>query len=149
MRGEPPLRVGYFGECTESQDDNSTNGSNKSAKVIDYNNEIHSTDERTDTTSEGSGTAVCARVQCAYEATCAVDSHGLPRCACLFDCAAAAAAGSSSSPVCASDLRLYPTLCHMKLEACRRQEDLRLRPLALCKGLEVSSVFRITFMTMN
>lgn len=77
------------------------------------------------------GGAVCARVRCAYEATCAVQA-GQPRCACLFDCAAAPPA-----PVCASDLRLYPTLCHMKLEACRRQEDLRLRPLALCKGLEV------------
>lgn len=103
---------------------------------MDYNNEIRSSDEKTETASEVSGTAVCARVQCAYDATCAVDAHGQPRCACLFDCAAAAAA-VSSSPVCASDLRLYPTLCHMKLEACRRQEDLRLRPLALCRGLEV------------
>ncbi|KOB68636.1 putative agrin [Operophtera brumata] len=88
----------------------------------------------------GAGTAVCARVQCAYEATCAVDSNGQPRrglggnyiYACLFDCAAAAAASTTSNPVCSSDLRLYPTLCHMKLEACRRQEDLRLCPLPLC-----------------
>lgn len=88
------------------------------------------------------GTAVCARVQCAYEATCAVDSNGQPRCACLFDCAAAAASAITSAPVCASDLRLYSTLCHMKLEACRRQEDLRLRPLALCRGLEVSIIVK-------
>lgn len=100
-------------------------------KPTDSNDIIHVSD-----TKETSG-AVCARVQCAYEATCAVDGNGQPRCACLFDCAAASV---SSAPVCASDLRLYPNLCHMKLEACRRQEDLRLRPLALCRGLEVNEL---------
>ncbi|KAG6440444.1 hypothetical protein O3G_MSEX001274 [Manduca sexta] len=133
MRGEPPIRVAYYGECTETQTDNTTSGTNKTMRVVDLNNEIKSEDESAENAS--SGTAVCARVQCAFEATCAVDSNGQPRCACLFDCAAAAAA-HTSTPVCASDLRLYPTLCHMKLEACRRQEDLRLRPLALCRGLE-------------
>ncbi|KAJ0182481.1 hypothetical protein K1T71_001850 [Dendrolimus kikuchii] len=141
MRGEAPLRVAYFGECADSQDDNATTGSNKTSKITEYSNEIRTGgDQVAESSSEpGVGTAVCARVQCAYEATCAVDSNGQPRCACLFDCAAAAAAAAaatSSNPVCASDLRLYPTLCHMKLEACRRQEDLRLRPLALCRGLE-------------
>ncbi|XP_026758909.2 agrin-like [Galleria mellonella] len=137
MRGDPPLRVAYYGECTDSQDENATAGVNKTVKLIDISNEIRSSDETAESSSEpGASTAVCARVQCAYEATCAVDSNGQPRCACLFDCAAAAAAAASSAPVCASDLRLYPTLCHMKLEACRRQEDLRLRPLALCRGLE-------------
>ncbi|XP_053616834.1 agrin-like [Plodia interpunctella] len=131
MRGEPPMRVAYYGECTDSQEDNTTAGVNKTAKS-DLSNDIRSSDETAESSSEpGASKAVCARVQCAYEATCAVDGNGQPRCACLFDCAAAAAA-----PVCASDLRLYPTLCHMKLEACRRQEDLRLRPLALCRGLE-------------
>ncbi|KAI5640606.1 kazal-type serine protease inhibitor domain-containing protein [Phthorimaea operculella] len=135
MRGEPPLRVAYYGECAESQEENGE-GSNKTAKLSDLTNEIRTAEEIAESSSvAGAGTAVCARVQCAYEATCAVDQHGQPRCACLFDCAAAAAA--SSAPVCASDFRLYPTLCHMKLEACRRQEDLRLRPLALCRGLEV------------
>ncbi|GBP15556.1 Agrin [Eumeta japonica] len=137
MRGEPPIRVAYYGECNDAQDENGTSaGTNKSSKIIDLSNEIRASEELTEqsTAEVGTGTAVCARVQCAYEATCAVDSNGQPRCACLFDCAAATA--SSSTPVCASDLRLYPTLCHMKLEACRRQEDLRLRPLPLCRGLE-------------
>ncbi|KAJ2947920.1 hypothetical protein O0L34_g9712 [Tuta absoluta] len=134
MRGEPPVHVAYYGECAESQDENG-DGSNKTVKLTDLTNEIRTAEEIAESSSvAGAGTAVCARVQCAYEATCAVDQHGQPRCACLFDCAAAAAA--SSAPVCASDFRLYPTLCHMKLEACRRQEDLRLRPLALCRGLE-------------
>ncbi|XP_028029690.1 agrin-like [Bombyx mandarina] len=133
MRAEPQLRVAYYGECTDSVD-NTTAGLNKTGALSELTNEIRSEDT-TENANEGGSNAVCARVQCAYEATCAVDSNGQPRCACLFDCAAAAAA-STSSPVCASDLRLYPTLCHMKLEACRRQEDLRLRPLALCRGLE-------------
>ncbi|CAG9581467.1 unnamed protein product [Danaus chrysippus] len=133
-RGETPPQVAYYGDCTDANNDNSSvAGVNVSAKM-EQSNEIRNGVE-VDSTSEPSvGTAVCARVQCAYEATCAVDGNGQPRCACLFDCAAAAA--SSSAPVCASDLRMYPTLCHMKLESCRRQEDLRLRPLALCRGLE-------------
>uniref|UniRef100_A0A2A4IXP1 Agrin n=1 Tax=Heliothis virescens TaxID=7102 RepID=A0A2A4IXP1_HELVI len=134
-RGDPPPRVAYYGECTETDDNNTADG-NRSAKYTDISNEIRAGDENENSSEAVTGTAVCARVQCAYEATCAVDSNGQPRCACLFDCAAAAAAATSSAPVCASDLRLYPTLCHMKLEACRRQEDLRLRPLALCRGLE-------------
>lgn len=113
-------------------------GTNRTSKLTDITNEIRNSDDTESSSEPGAGTAVCARVQCAYEATCAVDSNGQPRCACLFDCAAAAAAAATSAPVCASDLRLYPTLCHMKLESCRRQEDLRLRPLALCRGLEVS-----------
>ncbi|KAG7310631.1 hypothetical protein JYU34_003427 [Plutella xylostella] len=129
MRGEPPLTVAYYGECSE---DREGNGTAPNKPKPDLTNDI--TDE-TESSSEP-GSAVCARVQCAFEATCAVDAHGQPRCACLFDCAAAAA----GAPVCASDMRLYPTLCHMKLEACRRQEDLRLRPLALCRGLELLSL---------
>ncbi|CAH2254781.1 jg15379 [Pararge aegeria aegeria] len=134
MRGETAPQVSYFGECTGIHDNNDTAGLNKSAKILDQGNDIRTLDDVEGSTEPTTGTAVCARVQCAYEATCAVDGNGQPRCACLFDCAAAAAA--ASAPVCASDLRMYPTLCHMKLEACRRQEDLRLRPLALCRGLE-------------
>ncbi|XP_050347435.1 agrin-like [Nymphalis io] len=133
MRGDVAPQVAYYGECTDSHDGNLTAGTNRSGKLLESGNEIRVLDE-TESSSAATGTAVCARVQCAYDATCAVDASGQPRCACLFDCAAAAAA--ASAPVCASDMRMYPTLCHMKLEACRRQEDLRLRPLALCRGLE-------------
>ncbi|XP_064076918.1 agrin-like [Vanessa tameamea] len=131
MRGDAVPQVAYYGECTDSHDGNLTAG--ESGKLLDNGNDIRVLDEM-ESSSAATGTAVCARVQCAYDATCAVDASGQPRCACLFDCAAAAAA--ASAPVCASDMRMYPTLCHMKLESCRRQEDLRLRPLALCRGLE-------------
>ncbi|XP_047526649.1 agrin-like isoform X2 [Vanessa atalanta] len=134
MRGDAVPQVAYYGECTDSHDGNlTTAGTNRSGKLLDNGNDIRVLDEM-ESSSAATGTAVCARVQCAYDATCAVDASGQPRCACLFDCAAAAAA--ASAPVCASDMRMYPTLCHMKLESCRRQEDLRLRPLALCRGLE-------------
>ncbi|XP_045445693.1 agrin-like [Melitaea cinxia] len=129
MRGETAPQVAYYGECTDSHDGNFTEGDN-SGKVLETGNEIRASDETARSSGAG-GAAACARVTCAHEATCAVDAAGAPRCACLFDCGAAPPA-----PVCASDLRLYPALCHMKLEACRRQEDLRLRPLALCRGLE-------------
>ncbi|KAL1116864.1 hypothetical protein AAG570_005333 [Ranatra chinensis] len=45
--------------------------------------------------------------------------------------------GDCGQPVCGSDLRLYPSLCAMRTEACQRQEELRLRPLDLCQGMEV------------
>ncbi|XP_068626565.1 agrin-like [Battus philenor] len=129
-RGDTSPRLSHHGECNEQ--DNNTADTNRTSHS-DLGNEIRSGDD-IENSSEAATTAMCARVQCAFEATCTVDGGGQPRCACLFDCAAAAAV--SSTPVCASDLRLYPTLCHMKLEACRRQEDLRLRPLALCRGME-------------
>jgi agrin len=75
----------------------------------------------------------CKDIHCDYEATCELGPDNFPRCSCLFDCAASKA----SKPVCASDLRLYPSMCAMKLEACQRQEELRLRPLELCQGLEI------------
>lgn len=54
-------------------------GSNKSVKITDLSNDIHSPDETTEAGGPSAGSAVCAKVQCAYEATCAVDSHGQPR----------------------------------------------------------------------
>ncbi|KOB68637.1 putative agrin, partial [Operophtera brumata] len=52
---------------------------NKSAKLTGIGNEIRAGDEMESSSEPGAGTAVCARVQCAYEATCAVDSNGQPR----------------------------------------------------------------------
>lgn len=59
--------------------------SNKSAQLTDLSNEVRSGDDNAKNASEiVAGTAVCARVQCAYEATCAVDSNGQPRLVCLL-----------------------------------------------------------------
>nr|XP_022901915.1 agrin-like isoform X3 [Onthophagus taurus] len=78
----------------------------------------------------------CRDIHCDFEATCELGPDNFPRCTCQFDCANAALE-ASSKPVCASDLRTYPSLCAMKMEACQRQEELRLRPLELCQGMEV------------
>lgn len=74
----------------------------------------------------------CKDIHCDYEATCELGPDNFPRCACKFDCNNTIAA--SSKPVCASDLRMYASLCAMKMESCQRQEELRLRPLDLCQG---------------
>lgn len=78
----------------------------------------------------------CRDIHCDFEATCELGPDNFPRCTCKFDCASAALANPvSTKPVCASDLRIYPSICAMKMEACQRQEELRLRPLELCQGL--------------
>lgn len=75
----------------------------------------------------------CRDIHCDYEATCELGPDNFPRCTCHFDCNSPAVV-ASSKPVCASDMRMYPSLCAMKMEACQRQEELRLRPLDLCQG---------------
>lgn len=72
----------------------------------------------------------CKDILCDFEATCELGPDNFPRCTCQFDCSTA-----YESSVCASDLRIYSSLCAMKMEACQRQEELRLRPLDLCQGL--------------
>ncbi|KAK7792852.1 hypothetical protein R5R35_009634 [Gryllus longicercus] len=79
----------------------------------------------------------CRDIRCDFDATCELGPDNFPRCSCLFDCSVAAAVGADTKPVCASDLRVYPSLCAMKMEGCQRQEELRLRPLELCEGMEV------------
>lgn len=76
----------------------------------------------------------CKDIHCDFEATCEIGPDNFPRCTCQFDCATAALREKSLA-VCASDMRLYPSICAMKMEACQRQEELRLRPLDLCQGL--------------
>ncbi|KAF5294801.1 hypothetical protein FQA39_LY00285, partial [Lamprigera yunnana] len=78
----------------------------------------------------------CLDIHCDFEATCELGPDNFPRCTCQFDCASSTQLASPQS-VCASDLRIYPSLCAMKMEACQRQEELRLRPLDLCQGMEV------------
>lgn len=74
----------------------------------------------------------CRDIHCDFEATCELGPDHFPRCTCQFDCASATL---SAKPVCASNLQTYSSLCAMKMDACQRQEELRLRPLDLCQGL--------------
>ncbi|KAG8224570.1 hypothetical protein J437_LFUL003089 [Ladona fulva] len=78
----------------------------------------------------------CRDIHCDFDATCELGPDLFPRCSCRFECAAQPPLGSPDAPkpVCGSDLRLYPSVCAMKMEACQRQEELRLRPLELCQG---------------
>ncbi|XP_018333493.1 agrin isoform X1 [Agrilus planipennis] len=75
----------------------------------------------------------CRDIICDFDATCEIGPDNFPRCTCQFDCENIA----SEQSVCASDKKMYPTLCAMKMEACQRQQELRLRPLEVCKGSEV------------
>lgn len=72
---------------------------------------------------------VCKDIKCDYDATCEVGPDGFPRCSCIFNCS------TDTSPVCASDVRTYNSLCLMKMEGCQRQQELRLRPMELCQGM--------------
>lgn len=84
------------------------------------------------------GAEACRDIRCDYEATCELGTDGFPRCSCVFDCGAPLWANAGPrGAVCASNQRMYPSLCDMKRDGCQRQEELRLRPLDLCKGLEV------------
>lgn len=80
----------------------------------------------------------CKDIHCFYEATCELGPDNFPRCTCQFDCSS-----QGGKPVCASDLRLYPSVCAMKMEACQRQEELRLRPLDLCQGMIDTNTIQI------
>lgn len=77
----------------------------------------------------------CKDIQCDYEATCELGTDNFPRCICQFNCSSSPEV--DLKPVCASNMRIYPSLCAMKAEACQSQSELRLRPLDLCQGMEV------------
>ncbi|XP_049855372.1 agrin-like [Schistocerca gregaria] len=84
----------------------------------------------------------CLNIECDFDATCRLGPDEYPHCTCQFDCGAepeagAAGSGSGSGPVCASDMRTYPSECAMRMEACQSQKELRLRPMELCQGMEV------------
>lgn len=74
----------------------------------------------------------CRDIHCDFNATCELGPDRFPRCSCKFDCAAIAP--DNMQPVCGSDLRVYASKCHMLMQACQRQQELRLRPLELCQG---------------
>ncbi|GBP15490.1 Agrin [Eumeta japonica] len=77
--------------------------------------------------------SACRDIRCDFGASCEVGDDGYPRCSCLFECPP----DDEYFPVCASDFRLYTSLCAMRKEGCQKQLELRLRPLDLCKGMEV------------
>src|SRR5688572_13496347 len=81
---------------------------------------------------------LCHEIHCDYGAVCEVGADGFPRCTCHFNCTfgggggggaaatmAMMAPGTRFEPVCASDLRLYPSECDMLKEGCQRQRELR------------------------
>ncbi|XP_060806535.1 agrin-like [Amyelois transitella] len=78
-------------------------------------------------------TSACRDIRCDFGASCEIGADGYPRCSCLFECPHEL----EYFPVCASDFRLYSSLCAMRKEGCQKQLELRLRPLDLCKGMEV------------
>ncbi|XP_026471084.1 agrin-like [Ctenocephalides felis] len=76
----------------------------------------------------------CKDIRCDFSATCELGEDGFPRCVCRFDCENE---DFSAEKICASDMRLYKSVCEMAKEACNLQQDLRLRPMELCQGAEV------------
>ncbi|XP_026732130.1 agrin-like [Trichoplusia ni] len=93
-----------------------------------------STDAWSATDQDGSAnSSACRDIRCDFGASCEIGSDGYPRCSCLFECTH----DNEYFPVCASDFRLYTSLCAMRKEGCQKQLELRLRPLDLCKGMEV------------
>ncbi|XP_063914885.1 agrin-like isoform X2 [Zophobas morio] len=138
----PPLTVVFYGDCRERFPVAGSLSTTLSPFTAQTNNVGPGTDLDTvgpENTIPDLSTAekeACRDIHCDFEATCELGPDNFPRCTCQFDCAGAALV-SASKPVCASDLRIYPSLCAMKMEACQRQEELRLRPLDLCQGMEV------------
>lgn len=86
---------------------------------------------------------VCKDIHCDFEATCELGPDKFPRCSCKFDCASISP--ENMRTVCGSDHRTYPSLCAMKMEACQRQQELRLRPIDLCEGSTVDLIKPFAF----
>ncbi|VVC30264.1 Concanavalin A-like lectin/glucanase domain,EGF-like, conserved site,Laminin G domain,Follistatin-like, N- [Cinara cedri] len=115
--GTHNLTILFYGDCKES----SSIGLDKTLKPAG-SVEINSVYTNND---------VCKDIKCDFDATCEVGPDGFPRCSCIFNCTA------NVSPVCGSDFRIYNSSCLMKMEGCQRQQELRLRPMELCQGMEV------------
>nr|XP_050849942.1 agrin-like isoform X3 [Vespula vulgaris] len=123
----PALHVIFYGDCGErfAVAALTTMSTPALTRVATTVADVTSTQER----------EACKDIHCDFEATCELGPDKFPRCSCRFDCASISP--ENMRPVCGSDLRTYSSLCAMKMEACQRQQELRLRPLDLCQGMEV------------
>ncbi|EGI60511.1 Agrin [Acromyrmex echinatior] len=122
------LHVIFYGDCSErlAAAALTTKSTPAVTRVVTTIADVTSTQER----------EACKDIHCDFEATCELGPDKFPRCSCRFDCASISP--ENMRPVCGSDLRIYSSLCAMKMEACQRQQELRLRPLDLCQGSEFS-----------
>ncbi|XP_043286401.1 agrin-like isoform X3 [Venturia canescens] len=123
----PPLHVIFYGECGEkiAVAAMTTMSTPTITRLPTTIAEVTVTQER----------EACKDIHCDFEATCELGPDKFPRCSCKFDCGSVLP--ENAIPVCGSDLKTYPSICAMKMEACQRQQELRLRPLDLCQGMEV------------
>ncbi|XP_035709385.1 agrin isoform X4 [Folsomia candida] len=148
------LTVHFYGECVEglvphraaggtpTQPPPPANGLNKGRTWQQQpQNGLNNEGRPTLLNSNGGGVVVlmgpassklCDSIHCEHGSVCEIGGDSYPRCTCQFNCTFA-----PGSPICASDLKLYPTDCEMRREACHRQTELRPRPMELCEELEV------------
>ncbi|XP_060515918.1 agrin-like isoform X3 [Cylas formicarius] len=132
-----PLSVVFYGDCRERFPIGNTTSSSVATTSAPTELVSLQPDNAIPNVSSNAKEA-CRDIHCDFEATCEIGPDKFPRCTCRFDCVTAALLSPAlNKPVCASDLRTYPSICAMKVEACQRQEELRLRPLELCQGMEV------------
>nr|CAD7261621.1 unnamed protein product [Timema shepardi] len=151
--GAPPLTVIFYGDCREKFGAIGLTTAT-SPSLRQNQNQLSSVTSRPDINSNlinkkplsetvdslppgGTEHEACRDIHCYYDATCELGPDNFPRCSCKFNCSSASSGGESNKPVCASDMRMYMSMCAMKMEGCQRQEELRLRPLELCEGMEV------------
>ncbi|KAJ9583858.1 hypothetical protein L9F63_021797, partial [Diploptera punctata] len=129
--GTVPLTVIFYGDCREKNVLPPT-----TIQVTSLTTRPQVTLPNNRHTVAVSGSEACRDIHCDFDATCELGPDNFPRCSCHFDCVSAMGE-NGGKPVCASDMRIYSSICIMKMEGCQRQEELRLRPLDLCEGMEV------------